>query len=96
MKILIGVLLMASLIGSKFTVEKLPETELKELTAARDKFGVAQQELVVVERRLQEAHGQTKPTNSNNASCIGGNTVVELRGEYALITSTTYNLCETH
>lgn len=91
--LLAGALLMGTTISGDFKVEKVTPQELQELTTVRADFEKAQAKLTETETRIKEAHGQTKPSNMFNAGCIGGGTTVELRGEYALITSTAYSLC---
>ena len=92
-KLLLAVLLMGTSISSTFQVEKLTDGEVKDLSTARQEFAAAQSKLEALETRIKEAHGQSKPTNWTNASCMQGSTTVELSGDYALITSESHNVC---
>lgn len=93
-KILIGLILMATLNSSHFTVEKLTTAEFNDLNAAQVKLEAAQREFDAIEVRVKQAHGQPKPTNWSTTSCIQGSITVEIRGEYALITRETHNVCD--
>lgn len=93
MKLLIlGVILMTS-ISSTFNVEPLTDSEKAELKTARAQLDAAQAYFDTVSSKIKEAHGQPKPSNLTTASCIQGQTTVELRGDYALITHQMWNVC---
>jgi len=75
-----------------FHAEKLSRDEVKALFAARQAVLQAQEKLDAVEDATKRAHGGAVAYtigNFNEATCLHSRTTVELRGDWALVTTDT-------
>lgn len=66
--------------GPRYSIEKLTESEIKELMAAQQALTEAQGKLAAVELEIQRAHGQV------SYMCDTSEKIVTFFGDYALIT----------
>lgn len=100
MKILILPILAGTLLAQSsaptFAVEKLTTPELTRLSAAQEAARLAAVALQDTERAIKESHGQTKSSSTSNLGCGGSSTSVEIRSDYALISTSFWNACVSH
>lgn len=96
MRLLLLLVVTALVAQTTFRVESLKPQEIKELSEARAALMVATEHFQATELRIRQAHGQPLPTNTVNAVCFQTSVNVEIRGEYALITTASTNACTTN
>jgi hypothetical protein len=95
-KILIcGLMAVGLLAEESFTVEKLSKCEMEDLVKVRKDLEKAVTRFNEVEQKIKQAHGVDVLASrwTANANCISTYTMVELKGEYALVTKKSNNLC---
>jgi hypothetical protein len=78
-----------------FTVEKLTSSEVEDIADVTEKLLEAQRLYELHTNNVKFAHGASRPQDPNSLVLICGRTTVELRGDYALKTSTKWGICAT-
>lgn len=78
-----------------FEVKELQPAELAAINHARDKYNEAKANLSSTESWIKHNYGQSYPGTYTFTSCLEEQTMVELRGKYALVTHSVVNMCAT-